>query len=149
MSFLLLSIAPGFDHRARIEPEEEQGSDCPDAVRDLQRPRSLLCHSGCPEFVWILFLSAAVFVFCGEFFVPILDFFFLSFDYFRYSSGRTTGIVLDSGDGVTHTVPVYEGFSMPNAIRRIDVAGRFSVFNFIFSLLAYICSPMRCTGLLL
>lgn len=40
------------------------------------------------------------------------------------SVGLLTGVVIDSGDGVTHICPVFEGFSLPHLTRRLDIAGR-------------------------
>ena len=41
-----------------------------------------------------------------------------------YAAGKVTGLVVDSGDGVTHVVPIQEGFLIRHAVRRINLAGR-------------------------
>jgi len=41
-----------------------------------------------------------------------------------YAQGLMSGVVVDSGDGVTHIVPVLEGYTFPSLTRRLDVAGR-------------------------
>jgi centractin len=41
-----------------------------------------------------------------------------------YASGKTTGVVIDSGEGVTHTVPIHEGFAIASAIQRVNLSGK-------------------------
>jgi actin-related protein len=59
-----------------------------------------------------------------------------------YAQGLLSGVVVDSGDGVTHICPVYEEFALPHLTRRLDIAGRditrylikVSVLDYILSL---------------
>lgn len=41
-----------------------------------------------------------------------------------YAQGLLTGVVVDSGDGVTHICPVFEGFALNHLTKRLDIAGR-------------------------
>jgi actin, other eukaryote len=52
-----------------------------------------------------------------------------------YATGQTTGVVISSGAGATHTVPVFEGFALPHAILSLDVAGN-DLTNYMSELLA-------------
>ena len=49
-------------------------------------------------------------------------------------AGLTTGVVVDSGDGETHIVPVYDGFALPHLMRPLDIAGH-DVMRYLIKLL--------------
>lgn len=40
-----------------------------------------------------------------------------------FSTGKTSGLVVECGEGVSYTVPVFEGYALPHAIHKLDIAG--------------------------
>ena len=50
------------------------------------------------------------------------------------AEGNTTGAVMDSGDGVSHVIPVFEGIVQMDAIKRLNIAGR-HVTDYLIKLL--------------
>ena len=50
------------------------------------------------------------------------------------STGRTTGLSIESGDGVTQIAPIYDNFYLPHAAKKIDFTGKF-LTEFMISLL--------------
>lgn len=85
-------------HRSQHEPHQTQEENAGDLLRKVSSARRLRGRPRSP--------------------LPV------SLQPLSFATGKSTGIVLDSGDGVTHVIPVYEGYSLAHSCERMDLAGR-------------------------
>lgn len=51
-----------------------------------------------------------------------------------FASGRTSGVVIESGQGYTCAVPIFEGYALPHAIKTVNIAGQDVTQNLLDSL---------------
>ena len=105
--------------RTSVESFEKQGTDVRCYVREVQFWRCLCGYTSCAGTVCPRYSG----IYSGLYrkLIPIL--------------GLSSGVVVDSGDGVTHIVPVYESTVLNHLTRRLDVAGRDVTRNLIALLL--------------
>jgi actin-related protein 2 len=52
------------------------------------------------------------------------------------AQGLLTGVVVDSGDGVTHVMPVSDGYLLAHNVKRLDLAGR-DITEYLIKLMAF------------
>ena len=110
--FKYLRCAPRsttFVDRAASQHPGEPRADRGDHVRDVQRQGPLHCRPG------VLALAA-------------------SWTSKQVKERTLTGTVVDAGDGVTHIIPVADGYVIGSCIKHIPIAGR-DITNFIQLLL--------------
>lgn len=41
-----------------------------------------------------------------------------------YSSGRVSGLIAEVGEGISYTVPIFQGYALPHAMIKLDIAGQ-------------------------
>ena len=105
-----------FMNELRVDPKDLEGVLLTEAPRNPKKNREKMCE--------VMFESFEV----NNMYVAIQAVMSL------YAAGRTTGLVVDCGDGVSHTVPVFEGFSLPHAVEKMEIAGR-ELSNYLQKLL--------------
>lgn len=40
-----------------------------------------------------------------------------------YSSGRVSGLIAEVGEGISYTVPIFQGYALPHAMIKLEIAG--------------------------
>ena len=49
-----------------------------------------------------------------------------------FSTGKTCGLVAECGEGVTYTVPIFEGYALPHAMHQNKITGQ-AIMNTLLS----------------